>query len=165
MRLLPITLLLLLWLPVAHAVVENQDILPGDFTSPGQKQRFKELIKDLRCTVCQNQNLADSHASLAVDLRHQILEMMQKGKNDQEIMDFLVARYGDFVLYNPPFKSTTYILWTVPFIALFFALGLLVRLIKKRQQQQPPLAGTDKQALADALRSAGQSSLNVKPKK
>ncbi len=164
MRLLPVTLLLL-WLPIAHAVVENKDIMPGDFTSTEQKLRFKELIKDLRCTVCQNQNLADSHASLAIDLRHQILEMMQKGKSDQEIMDFLVARYGDFVLYNPPFKQSTYLLWAIPFVALFFALWLLVRLIMKRQQQQPLPAGANNQALADALRNAGQSTPEDKHKK
>lgn len=164
MRLLPVTLLLL-WLPIAHAAVENPDILPSDFTSTEQKQRFKELIKDLRCTVCQNQNLADSHAPLAVDLRHQILEMMQQGKSDQEIMDFLVARYGDFVLYNPPFKQTTYLLWIIPFAALFLAFGLLFRLIQKRQQQPPAMVGADKHALADALRNAGQPIPDVKPKK
>ena len=163
MRLLPVALLLL-WLPVAHAIVENKDIMPGDFASVEQKQRFKELIKDLRCTVCQNQNLADSHASLAVDLRNQILEMMQKGKSDQEIMDFLVARYGDFVLYNPPFKPTTYLLWAIPFLAFFFALWLLFRFINTRQQQSP-LVSADKQALADALRNAAQPAPDYKPKK
>ena len=163
MRLLP-AVLLLLWLPVAHAVVENADILPSDFSSNEQKLRFKELVKDLRCTVCQNQNLADSHASLAVDLRREILKMMHSGKTDQEIMDFLVARYGDFVLYNPPFKATTYALWIIPFAALIFALLMLFRLIKQRQQ---PVANssTDKQALADALRNAAQPNPDDKLKK
>src|ERR1700716_3897011 len=82
---------------------------------PQIEQRMKALTQQVRCLVCQNETLADSRAELAEDLRKQIREQMKAGKSDQEILVFLTQRYGDFVLYNPPVKVTTYLLWFGPF--------------------------------------------------
>jgi len=92
---------------------------PLNFDSPEQEQRFNDLTFELRCLVCQNQNLADSDAPLAQDLRREIWEMMHAGKNNEEIKQFLVERYGDFVLYEPPMQGNTLALWAIPAILLF----------------------------------------------
>ena len=97
---------------------------PLVFDSPEQEQRYKELTLELRCAVCQNQNLADSDAPLAQDLRQEIFDMMQAGRTDEEIKEFMVARYGDFVLYRPPMQGNTLALWVIP-VALL-ALGAVV---------------------------------------
>jgi cytochrome c-type biogenesis protein CcmH len=85
---------------------------------PALEQRVMDLAGELRCLVCQNQTLADSNADLAVDLRGQIREQLKAGATERQVVDFLVARYGDFVLYRPPFKATTVALWTGPFVLL-----------------------------------------------
>lgn len=103
-----------------------------EFSSVEQEQRYKSLINELRCLVCQNQNLADSDAELAQDLRKQTYAMIQQGKSDQEIIEFMVSRYGDFVLYRPPFKSSTAILWIGPFIILLLGILVLILFIRKR---------------------------------
>ena len=82
---------------------------------PALEKRVVKLTSELRCLVCQNQSLADSHADLAIDLKNQVRGQMQAGKSDAEIRDYMVARYGDFVLYDPPFKATTWVLWAGPF--------------------------------------------------
>lgn len=105
-------------------------IAPMDFDSPQQRERFVSLASQLRCLVCQNQSLADSDAPLAQELREDVLNMMKDGKSDDEIRDFLVARYGDFVLYDPPVQPSTWALWFGPFILLLVgaaALGIAVR--------------------------------------
>jgi cytochrome c-type biogenesis protein CcmH len=104
-----------------------------DFDSPEQEQRYNKLIDELRCLVCQNQNLADSNAELAVDLRRKTYEMVKQDKSEQEIADFMVDRYGDFVLYRPPFNSSTLLLWTGPFIILSIGVALLIRTIRRRR--------------------------------
>ena len=88
---------------------------------PSLDKRVANLAHELRCLVCQNQTLADSNAPLAVDLRDQIREQLKAGKSEREVLDFMVARYGDFVLYRPPFKASTVALWVGPFVLL--ALG------------------------------------------
>ncbi len=96
------------------------------------------IASELRCLVCQNQTLADSNAELAVDLRASIREQLARGASEREVLDFMVARYGDFVLYRPPLKASTVLLWAGPF--LFLALGafiLIRRLLRKRPQEQP----------------------------
>ena len=98
--------LLLTMAGVAHADDANLD------------RRVMNLAHELRCLVCQNETLADSQAPLAADLRNQIREQLAAGKSEREVVDFLVARYGDFVLYNPPFKASTALLWTGPFLFL-----------------------------------------------
>jgi cytochrome c-type biogenesis protein CcmH len=96
------------------------------------EKRYKEMIAELRCLVCQNQSLADSEAELAHDLRREVLEMMQDGETDEEILKFLVARYGDFVLYRPPVKAKTLFLWAGPFLFLLLGGVLLLVLIRRR---------------------------------
>lgn len=90
--------------------------------SADQEARFKTLTTELRCLVCQNQTIADSNAALAVDLRNEVQRMLAAGSSDAQIIEFMTARYGDFVLYRPPVKSTTLLLWAAP--ALFALLGL-----------------------------------------
>ena len=106
------------------------------FDSKAEELHFKKLIEELRCLVCQNQSLADSDAELAHDLRAEVYEMIQAGNSDEEIVTFLVARYGDFVLYNPPVKPSTYLLWFGPFVLLLLAAFMLLRSIR-RQQKAP----------------------------
>ena len=104
------------------------------FENPEQEKQYNRLIAELRCLVCQNQNLADSNAELAQDLRQEVYEMIQSGATDQEIVSFMVARYGDFVLYRPPFKATTAFLWIGPFIILIAGFVILLVVIRKRRQ-------------------------------
>lgn len=92
--------------------------------SEKKEAQFQHLLKDLRCLVCQNQDLADSNAELAKDLRQQVYELVRDGKSDTEINDYLTARYGDFILFKPPFKAATLILWLGPF--LFLLLGIII---------------------------------------
>lgn len=103
---------------------------------PALEARVQRLAEELRCLVCQNESLAGSRAELANDLRREIRDMMKAGKSDREIVDFLVQRYGDFVLYRPPVKSTTYLLWFGPFLLFAGGLGMLVYYLKRRGREQ-----------------------------
>lgn len=94
------------------------------FADPKREQAYQLLINELRCLVCQNQTIASSNAALAKDLRRQVYEMLQQGKSRQQIVDFMLQRYGDFVLYNPPFKAKTSVLYLAPIA--FLALGFLL---------------------------------------
>lgn len=102
------------------------------FDDPAKQQAYENLVKELRCLVCQNQSLADSDADLAKDLRNEVYSIIQSGKNEQEAAQFLVDRYGDFVLYNPPLKASTSILWIGPFILLLGGMGWLWALARTR---------------------------------
>ena len=121
---------------------------------PKIEQRMKALTEQLRCLVCQNETLADSRADLAEDLRRQIREQIKTGKSDQEIIAFLTDRYGDFVLYNPPVKRTTYLLWFGPFILLIGGTGALYRYLKHRREliQDKPLTADERKHAEDILR-------------
>jgi cytochrome c-type biogenesis protein CcmH len=121
---------------------------------PQIEQRMKALTEQLRCLVCQNETLADSRADLAEDLRRQIREQMKAGKSDQEIIAFLTDRYGDFVLYNPPVKRTTYLLWFGPFILLIGGTGVLYRYLKRRREliQDKPLTADERKHAEEILR-------------
>ncbi len=112
-----------------HAAVEYRK-----FDNAEQEQAYQNLISELRCLVCQNQTIADSNADLAKDLRRQVYEMLQQGKNQQQIVDYMTQRYGDFVLYRPPLKSKTLILWIGPIV--FVIIGLLVLLLMSRRKNQ-----------------------------
>jgi len=107
---------------------------------PVLEKRMIVLAEKLRCLVCQNESLASSHAELAEDLRREVREQMNKGLTDQEIIDYLVSRYGDFVLYQPPVKSYTLLLWFGPFALLLVAGGALYLQLRKRRQAVPDLA-------------------------
>jgi cytochrome c-type biogenesis protein CcmH len=108
------------------------------------------LAHDLRCLVCQNQTLADSNAPLAVDLRNQIREQLKAGKNEREITDFMVQRYGDFVLYRPPFKASTVALWLGPFVLLVLGAWIFYRRLRKREPQ-PTLSEAERSRAAKLL--------------
>jgi cytochrome c-type biogenesis protein CcmH len=114
-------------------------------------KRVMELSTELRCLVCQNQTLADSNAPLAVDLRNQIREQLAAGKSERDVVDFLVARYGDFVLYRPPFKSTTALLWAGPFLFLAFGAFVLVRFVRRRRVAEPELSPAERAQAAKLL--------------
>jgi len=105
---------------------------PLVFANQQQQERFDRLTQELRCLVCQNQNLADSDAPLAHDLRREVHEMVLAGRTDVQIKQFLVARYGDFVLYRPPVQQNTYMLWLAPLILLLAGAWVLRASIKKR---------------------------------
>ena len=105
---------------------------PLVFENQQQQDRFDKLTLELRCLVCQNQNLADSDAPLAHDLRREVHEMLIAGKSNDEIKDFLVTRYGDFVLYRPPVQKNTYLLWLAPLIMLLAGAWILRVSISKR---------------------------------
>lgn len=123
---------------------------------PVIEQRLIKLSEDLRCLVCQNESLAGSHADLANDLRREIREQMKQGKSDREITDFLVQRYGDFVLYRPPVKSSTLLLWFGPFILLLAGAGTLVIYLNRRRKrvgdEETPLSEEQKQQAENLLK-------------
>ncbi len=121
---------------------------------PQIEQRMQALTQQLRCLVCQNETLADSHADLAEDLRKEIREQMKAGKSDREIIAFLTQRYGDFVLYKPPVKATTYLLWFGPFVFLLGGTLLLYRYVKHRREIIPdqPLTAAEHKRAEELLR-------------
>ncbi len=121
---------------------------------PQIDQRMQALTQQLRCLVCQNETLADSRADLAEDLRKEIREQMKAGKSDQEIISFLTQRYGDFVLYKPPVKATTYLLWFGPFVLLLGGTLLLYRYLKHRREiiQDQPLTAAEHKRAEELLR-------------
>lgn len=106
---------------------------PLVFESEEQQKRFEKLTFELRCLVCQNQNLADSDAPLAIDLRNELFGMLQAGQTDEQIKTFMVERYGDFVLYRPPVQSNTYLLWLGPLILLIFGASFIGFQINRRK--------------------------------
>ncbi|MBH0199127.1 MAG: cytochrome c-type biogenesis protein CcmH [Nitrospira sp.] len=112
---------------------------------PAVEERLKHLAVELRCLVCQNQTLADSNAPLAEDLRREVREMIVKNMSDKEIIDFLVSRYGDFVLYRPPLKSTTTLLWVGPFVLLVGGGIALVVALKRRGRKVADAAITEEE--------------------
>jgi cytochrome c-type biogenesis protein CcmH len=109
-----------------------------NFTNPQQEIRYKNIISELRCLVCQNQNLADSNADLAKDLRKKTHTMILAGQSDAQIIDFMVARYGDFVRYRPPFKPSTVLLWISPALLLVLGLGIVWRVTGRSRDTLSP---------------------------
>ncbi|MEY4755860.1 MAG: hypothetical protein RJA34_758 [Pseudomonadota bacterium] len=101
---------------------------------PLLEARMVRITSELRCLVCQNQTIADSHAGLAVDLRNQVLDLLRQGQTDQQILDYMTARYGDFVLYRPPVKGTTMLLWFGPGLLLVLGLGALYLSLRRRSR-------------------------------
>lgn len=118
-------------------------VLAAPAGEPAEEERFRQLAAKLRCLVCQNQTLADSGAELAGDLRRELREQIRAGRSDAQILEFMVARYGDFVLYEPPLKATTLLLWAGPFALLAAALGAVAWIALRRRpapeaQELPP---------------------------
>jgi len=118
---------------------------------PALEKRVTGLAHELRCLVCQNQTLAESNAPLAVDLRNQIREQLKAGASEQDVIDFMVARYGDFVLYRPPFKATTLALWAGPFLLLALGIAVLVRRLLRRRAPGPQLSDAERARAARLL--------------
>lgn len=117
---------------VAHAAEA-----PPVAEDPVVEQRLAVIAEELRCLVCQNESLAGSRADLAMDLRREVRQLIKQGKSDHEIKDFLVARYGDFVLYRPPMKSTTWLLWFGPALLLVGGLAVLILVLRRRSRLPP----------------------------
>ncbi|MCW3150341.1 cytochrome c-type biogenesis protein CcmH [Stutzerimonas stutzeri] len=128
----------------AHAAIDTYD-----FKDEAERERYRTLTEELRCPKCQNQNIADSNAPIAMDLREEIFRMLEEGKSNDEIVDYLVDRYGDFVRYNPPVNTTTLLLWYGPAGLLVLGFGVLaVILVRRRRVDAAPAART----LSDAER-------------
>ncbi|WP_232821203.1 cytochrome c-type biogenesis protein [Oceanimonas marisflavi] len=128
----------LLWLPLAQAAIDVYE-----FDDPKQEEVFRELLRELRCPKCQNQDIADSNAELAKDLREKTYQMLQAGSSKSEVVDYMVARYGNFILYKPPVMASTLILWAGPVLVL--VIGVIVVLVRTRKK---PVA-TAGEALSD----------------
>ncbi|QKE63102.1 cytochrome c-type biogenesis protein CcmH [Aquipseudomonas campi] len=131
------------------------------FKDEAERERFRTLTAELRCPKCQNQNIADSNAPIATDLRREIFRMLEEGKSNAEIVDFLVLRYGDFVLYKPPVDTRTYLLWYGPFALLGLgALGLGVLVLRRRKVENNPaqvaLSASENQRLNALLKQNSQ---------
>ena len=107
---------------------------PRGFTNPEHEERYHALIDELRCLVCQNQTIADSNADLASDLRREVYRMVEEGQSAEEIAGFMVARYGDFVLYRPPLQGGTVLLWAGPFLLVALGLAVLVLHLRRRRR-------------------------------
>ena len=129
--------LILFVLPIsAFAAIDTYE-----FKDEATRERFKELTFELRCPKCQNQNLQDSNSPIAEDLLNEVYKMLQDESSNDEIMDFMVARYGEFVLYKPPVNETTYILWYGPFGLAF--IGLIVLLVVSRKRKRNDVSEVD----------------------
>lgn len=126
-----------------------------EFANDAERQRYRSLIEELRCPKCQNQNIADSDAPIATDLRNEIFRMLEEGKSNEEIIDFLVSRYGDFVLYKPPLTSRTLLLWYGPagMLVIGFAVLGVILLRRRSHNKDRSAAGlsVDEQARLAAL--------------
>lgn len=141
-------ILLFCLLPMIANAGEARDMAKD----PAIEKRMVVLAEELRCLVCQNESLASSHAELADDLRQEVRELMQKGMTDQQIKDYLVARYGDFVLYQPPLRNSTLMLWIGPFVLLIGGLVVLVFQMRNRKKSiTDDILSPEAEARASAL--------------
>lgn len=136
-------LLLVLFSGAAFAAAES---------SPENESRYQHLINELRCLVCQNQNIAESNAPLAEDLRRQVRDMVQAGRSDEEILNYMTARYGDFVLYRPPLRRHTWVLWIGPFVLLALGALILALLYRRGSKSVAPVPVPDASKLREILR-------------
>lgn len=145
--------ILLAIIPLVASVSIAGEAQPNE--DPQIEQRMKALTEQLRCLVCQNETLADSRADLAEDLRREIRKEIKAGKSDPEIIAFLTQRYGDFILYNPPVKSTTYLLWFGPFVLLLAGIAMLYRYLRRRKEliKEEPLTAAERKQAEELLRS------------
>jgi cytochrome c-type biogenesis protein CcmH len=149
-----IVLILLLNLGgIAHA----KEAVPAA-EDPVVERRAMALAEQMRCLVCQNQSLADSNAELAIDLKNQIRDQMKQGRSDRDIVDYMVARYGDFVLYSPPLKATTLMLWFGPLMLLAIGLAVLFyRLARRRKTVEVELTDAERVRAARLLEEGSET--------
>ncbi len=136
------------WLICVSATAQAK-VAPNISADPALEARMMVIAEELRCLVCQNETIAASHADLAVDLKNQIRIKLTQGQSQKQILDFMVERYGDFVLYRPPLKTTTLLLWLGPFILLGIAVLMLVMTIRQRRRESQPTALSN----ADAMKA------------
>lgn len=149
MRLIVLTLILLLDLFTAAQAATLEGYT---FDEPRRAEEFRSIIEEMRCLVCQNESLAGSNADLAADLRDEIYEMMKQGQGKEEIINFMVARYGDFVLYNPPLKPTTYPIWFGPLIVFIIGGIVLFRILRRKSvSREAELSVEEEQRLNSLL--------------
>lgn len=144
-------ILLLLTLPTHLYAVDSN---PTELDNPDQEKRYQELIEELRCVVCQNQSVGDSNAELAQDVRELVRNKIRDGQTDEQITDFMVERYGDFVLYNPPLNSKTYVLWLAPFVLVLIAFIVLMYFIRRHAQTTataPTITDDERNKIKQAL--------------
>jgi cytochrome c-type biogenesis protein CcmH len=147
-------LILLLIIILSPYLVYAVDKNPLTFANPDQESRYQNLTTELRCVVCQNQSVADSNAELAQDVRDLVRNRIIAGQSDEQITDFLVERYGDFVLYNPPVKTKTYLLWLGPALLLLIGLiglGYFIRRHVQNTATPPSLTTTEQQKIKQLL--------------
>ena len=149
-----LALFLLLW---AQGIAWAAEAAPAA-ADPALEKRVLELSAELRCLVCQNQSLADSNAGLAVDLRNEIRDRMKQGESEAQIVDFMVARYGDFVLYRPPMKGATVLLWFGPILLVAIGFLVLIRRLRRRSAaMEPELSAADRDRASRLLESASEA--------
>ncbi len=148
----PFVLLLLVSL---SAPITAKEAAPAS-ADPVLEKRVMTLAEELRCLVCQNQTLAESNAPLAEDLRDQVREKMRQGKSDAEVVAFLVERYGDFVLYRPPLKATTLLLWFGPLLLLAVGFAVLLRRVRRRRRAEDTGIGDEERKRAAELLAGGE---------
>jgi len=142
--------LLLLLIALPAGIVQGREAAPAA-DDPVLEKRVMDLASELRCLVCQNQTIADSAAPLAVDLRGQIREQLKGGASEQDVIDYMVARYGDFVRYRPPFEAKTLLLWTGPFLFVVLGAWLLRRRLARPQAAAPELTAAERARAARLL--------------
>ena len=129
-----------------------------EFDDPAQEQRFRTLIAELRCPKCQNQNIADSNAPLSQDLRQRVFEMLQQGHSNTDIINFMVARYGDFITYRPPLKPLTWLLWFGPFTLMAIVAGLLFVWLRRQRNRPTELSEQERARLNTLLADSSKDS-------
>ena len=128
------------------------------FENEQREKLYLDLIAELRCVKCQNQNLAESNAELATDMREKTYEMITAGKSREDVVNYMTARYGDFVLYKPPFKSKTILLWVGPPLLLFLSLFMLLKIVRKQSKQVPKqLSDDERESVRSVLKSNSSS--------
>ncbi len=135
--------ILVLVFPATGLAQAVRDAAPLEFRDRAEERRFHDLVAELRCVMCQNQSLADSNAQIAHDLRREVFDLMRAGRSDEEIREFLVARYGEFVLYRPRFGGHTWLLWLGPGLLLVGGGFVIVRVLRARGGR--PIAADDEQ--------------------
>jgi cytochrome c-type biogenesis protein CcmH len=123
------------------------------FKTPELELRYQTLTEELRCLVCQNQNIADSHAELAQDLRRKVYEKLDAGESNDQIIDYMTERYGDFVLYRPPFNVKTLILWIAPILTILVGGIGFWSLLKRRKDPEPQLSASEREKLNQLLQT------------
>ncbi|GGA98736.1 cytochrome c-type biogenesis protein [Agarivorans gilvus] len=127
-----------------------------EFDSPEQEQLFRELTRELRCPKCQNNNIADSNAGLAQDLREKTYQMVKQGSTKQQVLDYMVARYGNFVRYDPPLTPAVMLLWAAPLAIIVLGLLVVLRMAKRKADSKPELNADEQQRLEALIKQTEQ---------